>query len=117
MRQSASCSSLIRKRADGDWYAMLLPVSRNLSIRAQVVRPNAVTHYAHKSKLDMELMFFDAFGIGIHFEVDQSEPYECYRFIGSKTRFAKEIVPALDAQEFEAFRPIFDFIQTKIAQS
>ncbi|MBS0480860.1 MAG: AAA family ATPase [Proteobacteria bacterium] len=105
---------LVRKRAVGDWFAMLLPVYPALSIRNQVLRAGTDENFAHKSKLDMELMFYDAFGTGQHFEVDPTEPYECIRFIGNKTRFAKEVVPSLDVQHFEPFRPIFDFITSKI---
>ncbi|UYV15960.1 AAA family ATPase [Porphyrobacter sp. ULC335] len=105
---------LVRKRAVGDWFAILLPVYPALSIRNQVLRAGTDENFAHKSKLDMELMFYDAFGIGQHFELDPAEPYECIRFIGNKTRFAKEFVPNLDVQYFEPFRPIFDFITSKI---
>lgn len=105
---------LVRKRAVGDWFAMLLPVDPTLSIRNQVLRAGTNQDFAHKSKLDMELMFYDAFGIGQHFELDPAEPYECIKFIGNKTRFAKEVVPNLDDQHFEPFRPIFDFITSKI---
>ncbi|MFY9287103.1 MAG: hypothetical protein WAO98_01250 [Alphaproteobacteria bacterium] len=105
---------LVRKRAVGDWFAMLLPVYPALSIRNQVLRAGTDENFAHKSKLDMELMFYDAFGTGQHFEVDLSEPYECIRFIGNKTRFAKEVVPSLGVQHFEPLRPIFDFITSKI---
>lgn len=105
---------LVRKRAVGDWFAMLLPVYPALSIRNQVLRAGTDKNFAHKSKLDMELMFYDAFGTGQHFEVDLSEPYECIRFIGNKTRFAKEVVPSLGVQHFEPLRPIFDFITSKI---
>lgn len=105
---------LVRKRAVGDWFAMLLPVDPTLSIRNQVLRAGTNQDFAHKSKLDMELMFYDAFGIGQHFELDPAEPYECIKFIGNKTRFAKEVVPNLGVQYFEPFRPIFDFITSKI---
>ncbi|QNA86439.1 AAA family ATPase [Sphingomonas sp. So64.6b] len=104
---------LVRKRVDGEWYAMLLPVDPNIGIRSQILRPRTNDNFAHKSKLDIELMFFDAFGVGDHFEVDQSEPYECFRFIGSKSRFAKETVPQIATIHFEPFRPIFDFIRAK----
>ena len=94
---------LVRKRAVGDWFAMLLPVDPTLSIRNQVLRAGTNQDFAHKSKLDMELMFYDAFGIGQHFELDPAEPYECIKFIGNKTRFAKEVVPNLGVQYFEPF--------------
>lgn len=105
---------LTRKRAGGDWFAMLLPVDPNLSIRKQVLRPGSNQDFAHKSKLDMELMFFDAFGVGQHFEADPTEPYDCIRFVGSKSRFAKEFVPALSSVHFEPLRPIFNFLLSKI---
>lgn len=104
---------LVRKRAGGDWFAMLLPVDPNITIRKQILRPGTDQDFAHKSKLDMELMFFDTFGVGEHFEVDASEPYECIRFVGSKSRFAKEAVPGLEPIHFEPFRPIFQFIRDK----
>lgn len=112
--ESDPSKCLVRKRAVGDWFAMLLPVDPTLSIRNQVLRAGTNQDFAHKSKLDMELMFYDAFGIGQHFELDPAEPYECIRFIGNKTRFAKDVVPNLDVQYFEPFRPIFDFITSKI---
>lgn len=35
-------------------------------------------------------------------------------FKGDKVRFAKKTVPNLDAACFEAFRPMFDFIKSRI---
>lgn len=105
---------LARKRADGDWFALLLPVDPGISISAQILKPNGNGHFAHKSKLDIELMFVDVPGLEDHFEIDPSEPYHCIRFVGNKARFAKEVIPTLNAENFGSFRPIFDFIQNKL---
>lgn len=106
---------LVKKRKDCKGYSMLLPVPKNISIIDQVINPDSGNHYRSESRLTIELLFKDVPGLEGHFEVDPTRPGNCIRFKGKKTRFASRVVPDLDAQYFEPFRPVFDFIHSKLA--
>ena len=93
---------------------MLLPVPEALTIKQQVINPKTGKDYGAKSRLTIELLFHDVPRLDVHFEPDPMERDECKRFIGEKVRFAEEVVPGLHAEHFEVFRPIFDFIESKI---
>jgi hypothetical protein len=93
---------------------MLLPVPAGSSIRDQVINPATGAHYRAKARLTIELLFRDVPGLEAHFEIDPTRPGNCIRFKGKKARFASRIVPGLDAAHFEVFRPIFDFVRSKI---
>ncbi len=97
-------------------YGMLLPVGAQLSVRGQVLKANGSGDFGDKARLSMELMFRDVPELAESFEPDPDERDGCIRFVGNKVTFAKEVVPDLEVQHFEAFRPIFDFIQAKIAE-
>ncbi len=105
---------LIRKPNNKACYAMLLPVPEALTIKKQVINPRTGQDYGAKSRLTIELLFHDVPRLDAHFEPDPTERDECKRFVGEKVRFAEEVVPGLDAEHFEVFRPIFDFIESKI---
>jgi predicted ATPase len=105
---------LTRKRANCEGYSMLLPVPARSSIRDQVINPATGAHYRAEARLTIELLFRDVPGLEAHFEIDPTRPGNCIRFKGKKTRFASRIVPDLDAVHFEVFRPIFDFVSSRI---
>lgn len=105
---------LTRKPVNRDCYAMLLPVPQNLSIKDQVIRPETGADYGARSKLTIELLFHDVPNLEGYFEPDPAERDGCIRFGGDKVSFANEVVKELDAEHFEVFRPVFDFIQSKI---
>ncbi len=92
-------------------YALLLPVPGNPHIARQVVNPDTGDHYAGRSLLTIELLLHGVPGLDAHFEVDQSRPERFTRFIGDKVRFAKETVPAVPAEHFVAFEPIFESVE------
>lgn len=104
----ANC--VARKRKNRPGYNLLLPVPPNLSCRNQVVDPTTGAHFAHNASLPIELLFIDAPGLEEYFVDDHERPGNCMKFQGNKVSFAKEVVPALPAEAFENFRPIFDFI-------
>lgn len=108
---------LICKRPDQPGYAILLPVPAGLSVRNQVCNPATGKIYGDESRLTIELIFRDISGLEHHFAADPDHPASWVKFIGSKVAFAQEVVPGLDRQHFEAFRPMFEFIESKIAQS
>jgi predicted ATPase len=105
---------LTRKRANCEGYSMLLPVPAGLSIRNQVINPATGAHYRAEARLTIELLFRDVPGLEAHFEIDPTRPGNCIRFIGKKTRFASRTVVGLDVAHFEVFRPIFDFVSSRI---
>jgi energy-coupling factor transporter ATP-binding protein EcfA2 len=105
---------LTRKRKDCEGYSMLLPVPPVISIRDQVINAATGQHYKSEARLTIELMFRDVPGLEAYFEVDPTRPGGSIRFKGKKTRFASQVVPLLGAAHFEVFRPIFDFIGSKI---
>lgn len=105
---------LTRKRDNCEGYSMLLPVPSDLSIRDKVINPDTGENCKSEARLCIELLFRDVPGLENYFETDPTRPGGCIRFKGKKTRFASRVVPGLDAAYFEVFRPIFDFIQSRI---
>lgn len=105
---------LARKHPAHEGYAMLLPVPDALSVRNQVWNANTNATYGGQSRLTIELLFKDAPGLNQYFQVDPESPAGWFRFVGNKVRFAEEVVPNLNAGQFECFRPLFEFIEGHI---
>lgn len=112
--QDDPAQGLIKQWNGRNGYGLLLPVSANLSVRGQVLKADGSGHYGDKSRLAIELIFRDVPQLADNFRPDPDERDGCIRFFGNKVTFAKQIVPGLDAQHFETFRTIFDFIRSKI---
>lgn len=104
------------ENATEDVHAFILPVPRIAKVEAQVMKtPGSKDHFAHQSIMGIEHLFYG----------DQTEQYfetkqlpgggEIIVFSGNKTRFARDVVPTLDAASFEVLRPIFEFIKSKCA--
>jgi predicted ATPase len=106
---------LVKKFRTFESYAMLLPVT-NPAISHQVLNPNTGRTFGNRSLLTIELMFYGVPGTEPFFVVDPERTDGFIKFINDsqKVRFAEEIVPALDADHFEVFRPIFEFILNKL---
>lgn len=104
------------KRNGQPGYAILLPVPAGLSVRGQVCNANTGRTYGEASRLTIEHLFRDVPGFDAHFRVDADHPAAWETFVGDKVRFAQEVVPTIDPVYFEPFRPIFDFVQAKIAE-
>lgn len=102
------------KRDGRPGYAMMLPVPMRLSVRNQVCNPNTGRTFGDKSSFTIELLFHDVAGLEAHFAVDPEHPAGWRRFIGGKVSFAQDVVPGIDPVHFEPFRPVFDFITSKI---
>lgn len=111
--QSDVARCLVRQRANCEGYAILLPVAGDHPLRTQVIRPDGAT-YGAQSRFAIELLFYGIADLEGHYAADMSEPAQPMRFIGDKVHFAQQVVPSLDAENFERFRPIFDFITSKI---
>lgn len=101
------------KKLDGKHaYAFLLPIPDN-ALKTQVwdeansnekIRPNA--------RFSIEHIFWGVDGLNNWFRTDKGSGRVSFK--GDKVRFAKKIVPNLDAACFESFRPMFDFIKSRI---
>lgn len=97
-------------------YAFLLPVPTILGVETLVIKDRATkTHYAGKSRMGIEHLFYGDVRTHGYFDTEKMPgDHEILVFKdGSKTRFAKDVVPILDAACFEVFRPMFDFIRLK----
>ncbi|MGY8831655.1 MAG: AAA family ATPase [Pseudomonadales bacterium] len=96
-------------------YALLLPVPDIEILKRQVLDPKGKPWgKGVDSHLSIELLFYkeDLLNQWFH-KKSTSGDGEIIEFIGDKVFFAKNIVPTLDADCFEPFRPIFEFIQSK----
>ncbi len=108
---------LAKKLKNKDGFCLLLPVPVDCTIKDQVVNPKTGQHYKQNSSLSMELLFYGATGLDRYFEIDPSRPGNVIRFKGDKIRFAKDVVPDLDAANFKVFEPIFDFIRLNCVEN
>lgn len=104
---------LAKKQVGREAYALLLPVPDQLSVRGQVLKSDGSGHFGDRSRLSIELMFRDIPELADRFEPDPAERDACIRFLGDKVPFAQDVVPNLPPEAFEAFRPIFDFVESK----
>ncbi|WP_411825249.1 AAA family ATPase [Luteolibacter sp. AS25] len=106
---------LTKKNKHHEGYGLLLPVPSTSTIKDQVINPINGHTYRHNSLLTIELLFHDVPGLESYFKVDTERTDNFKNFKGRKTRFAKNIVPSLDAEHFKVFEPIFEFIRSKCA--
>lgn len=104
---------LCRKLNNKNAYAFLLPIPNN-ELRAQVwddanpnekIRPNP--HFC------IEHIFWGVEDLEKWFRKDEKTGRISFKNDKYKVKFANEIVPTLDASKFEAFRPLFEFIEEK----
>ena len=105
---------LTKKYKGFESYSMLLPVPPIDNISKQVLNPHTGGNYGKNSLLTIELLFSEVPGLESNFVVDVQRTDGFKKFHGDKVRFAKEVVPGLDQTHFEVFKPIFDFIKSKV---
>jgi predicted ATPase len=108
---------LTKKRNGCESYALLLPVPTAGQIRGQVINPRTGGNFGNKSLLTIELLFHGVLGLDAFFTMDTERTDGFIKFIsdGQKTTFAQNVVPGIDAANFAVFRPLFDFIKSKIS--
>ncbi|SER18983.1 AAA family ATPase [Neolewinella agarilytica] len=97
-------------------YALMLPVPEVPEIERQVIKDKPTkTTFAHNSRMGIEHLFYGAPGIPEYFKsVDQPGGGTLLEVSANKTKFAEKIVPAIAPEHFEVFRPMFEFIKSKI---
>ena len=106
---------MVKKYLVHNSYAVLLPVPANPTIKKQVINPHSGGNYGNKSLLTIEHLFYGIKKLDSYFAIDTNRPDNFIKFISDtkKVKFANEIVPNLDAEHFDVFRPIFEFIKSK----
>lgn len=109
-------NGMIKKWAEGESYALMLPIPANADIQKQVIR-NAATGetFGGDSCCEIEHLFY---GLEATKNYYQQEPCVggtkiVFKSDGENTAFAKEVVPTLASACFEVFRPMFEFIKSK----
>lgn len=106
---------LVKKIKTQESYALLLPVPANPTMRKQVINPHTGGNYGDRSLLTIEHLFFGVDGLDTYFVVDTARTDGFIKFISKaqKVPFAKNIVPTIEKSHFEAFKPIFEFMESK----
>ena len=101
----------VKKHKERPWYAMLLPAPSGLESQSNPEESGGPC-------IDIELLFYNKEGVdSSSFEKKRtSGGGEIIVFRGKKMEFAKR-VDSLPAEAFENFRPIFEFINSKIGDS
>ncbi|MEH6502704.1 MAG: AAA family ATPase [Cycloclasticus sp.] len=107
---------LVKRHNNYAGFALLLPVPSESGISNQVINPYGGGNYGDKSLMTIEHLFYGAPNMDKYFIIDTKRTDSFLKFVSDsqKVAFAKDVVPTIDAEHFEAFRPIFDFIESKI---
>ena len=107
---------MIKKWAQGESYAIMLPVPAHADIQRQVIKNSDTQEtFGGESCCEIEHLFYGQSSTEVYY---QAEPCVggskiVFKSDGEKTFFSKNVVPNLDADCFEIFRPMFEFIQSK----
>jgi energy-coupling factor transporter ATP-binding protein EcfA2 len=107
----------VKKWKSGESYAIMLPVPTHSEIQKQVIKnPVTLETFGGESCCEIEHLFYGLPSTSMYFK---SEPCVggskiVFKSDSDKTIFAKEVVPKLDKSAFEVFRPMFEFIKTKM---
>jgi predicted ATPase len=110
------CKGMIKKWADGESYALMLPVPSNADIQKQVILNDQTGEtFGGESCCEIEHLFY-----GLNATKDYFQQETCvggskivFKSDRDKTYFAKEVIPTLESTCFEVFRPMFEFIKSK----
>lgn len=107
---------MIKKWANGESYAFVIPVPDNQDIKKQAIKDEATGQtFEGESACEIEHLFYGHPSTAAYFKAEPCAGGEkiCFVSDGQKTKFAKEVIPLLDAEHFKVFEPIFDFVRSK----
>ncbi|RAJ11712.1 ATP-dependent nuclease [Arenibacter echinorum] len=105
---------LTKKYKTFESYSMLLPVPAIEDISKQVLNPHIGGNYGKNSLLTIEFLFSEVPGLEKYFNIDTQRTDGFRKFKGDKVKFARDIIPLIYSAHFEVFRPMFEFIKSKI---
>jgi len=115
--EAAPHTGLIKKWANGESYALMLPVPSNRDISRQVISADGeFGTYGGESLCEIEHLFYGLAEVNDYFDTKPDRGGHLIVFkssVGNKTTFAKEVVPSLPVEAFEPFRPLLEFIKQK----
>lgn len=104
---------LCRKLPDKNAHTFLLPIPNN-QLRAQVWdETNPIEKIKPNPHFCVEHIFWGVQGLDDWFRTDEKSGFIKFKGDKHKVKFAKDVVPTLDAAHFEIFRPMFELIKTK----
>lgn len=107
---------MCKKLGDRNAYAFLLPVPENATIQRQVLKPDG-SCFGGPSLCEIEHLFYGADATAEFFTTEPM-PGGGERVViksdAQKHRFVTEVPPNLNTSFFEVFRPIFEFVSSKI---
>ena len=96
-------------------FAIMLPVPNIKAVQEQVIDDDAeLTTFGGNSSMTIEHLFYGAPGIPKYFTTVKHPGGKLLKFNSDKSAFADDVVPELDAAHFEVFRPMLEFIKSKI---
>jgi predicted ATPase len=107
---------MTKKWAEGESYAIMLPVPRNPDIRKQIVRDESTgSNFGGDSCCEIEHLFYGTESTSAFFKEEPCPGGTKIVFVSDsqKTNFAQKVVPTLEVACFEVFRPMFEFIKSK----
>jgi hypothetical protein len=108
---------LTKKIKDKNSYALLLPIPVIAIIEKQVIKnPQTKETFKGESELEIEHLLYGDERTHSYFseEIIKGGGTIIKFKDDKKTEFSQEIVPAIDKAHFEVFRPMFEFIKSKI---
>ncbi|WP_322549665.1 AAA family ATPase [Flavobacterium psychraquaticum] len=105
---------LVKQFNDRESYAIILPIPNIPEIMPQVMKKDGST-YENRSKVEMEHLFYKE-NTKKHFhEIEITGGVKIIEISDAqKMSFSTEVIPTLEKAEFEIFRPMFEFIKSKI---
>lgn len=107
---------MVKKWANGDSFAIMIPVPDNVDIKAQTFRNESTLEtYGDRSHCEIEHLFY-GFEETKGYYTEESIPggrILSFKNDGLKSKFAREVVPNLPKYCFSAFKPMLEFIKNK----
>lgn len=105
---------LCKKRPKGNAYALLLPIPDNELLHQVWDESNNIEKISSYHHFTIEHCFWHIDDLKKkYFTTKKHKGRDVITFKGNKVKFAKEVIPNMDKQYFEIFRPMFEFIKEK----
>jgi predicted ATPase len=110
----------ICKLNNKEGYAFLLPIPNVDEVKKQVIKNQETNEtFLGDSKVEIEHLFFNNPTARTLFETEATMGGGTKWIFpsGQKTHFAKNIIPTIEQEYFEVFRPMLEFVRATITES